>query len=68
VFAMFDKRSKKLTFVNLQLADPKKGNQLIGELRAKYGKSFCENYSTFMGTVSGKITCPFVTSQVSPLA
>jgi hypothetical protein len=54
VFAMFDKRSKKLTFVNLQLADPKKGNQLIGELRAKYGKSFCENYSTFMGTEVGK--------------
>lgn len=38
VYAMFDKRSNKLSSVTLELLNPTQGDSLVGSVRAKYGE------------------------------
>lgn len=47
-FIFFDKRSSKLSHVNIQLKTPEKANELIGALRAKYGEPSSRNVTAIM--------------------
>jgi len=38
VYALFDKRSNRLSSINLELLNPTQGHSLVGSVRAKYGE------------------------------
>jgi hypothetical protein len=48
VYTMFDKRSNKLTSVNLILSDPAQGDSLVGSVRAKYGEPANQSRTAIM--------------------